>query len=1014
MSKAPEKPPIPEAGRNSSAAPERREGGPSAVGPKKSSPDRKAVPAEPLNSKKNLKAGPGFNSKSAPAAKSSTTAQASKAGPETAEYKKTTGMPAAGSEKFSSAKATAAQPADNLLAKKDQARKDQVKKNPPKKELPKESAGGQEAENTVEPQNLLDLSDLKDSPDRRDNPEDPQSKADKKDKKAKKAMKAGAVVKTEPVPKAGTADEAVVAAVKPWTHPQAWVPLELAFYLFLAPFFFWPLAVGALVLQIYSQDLQGVPVDSLKNYNLPTVTYIMAADNTPMAEIYNEHRLVLTLDQMPPVVIEAFLAAEDSSFYQHQGVDLFGIIRAALANFRARQTVQGASTITQQMIRTFLLTNERTYDRKLKEMILAWRAERILTKDEILYLYLNRIYLGRGAYGVESAARLYFNKTLRDVTLGEAAMLAGLAQAPGRLQAHLGTEQSIDRQRYVLNRMLTVGFITQEQARSALNTPLKFLARKPNLYRQVAPQFAEVVRLQMSDHLGADTVLNEGLRIYSTLDLKAQAQAEAAVRQGLDNLAKRQRMSPLVRRLTKREAIDYMRRARASLANRALLVNQEPAGLVTKIETGEEPGLWISIGDETGFLPAKSLDWILGRRKIGDVFQLNDLVMVRALGQDPRNGVWSLGPAPPPEIQGALVLMENKTGRVLAMVGGRDFGLDGIGNSDFNRAVLALRQPGSSFKPFVYTAALDHGYTEASVVYDVPISYPDGPGKIWRPKNYGGGHSGAMTIFDAIKRSVNVVAVKVCESIGPPTVAEYAHRMGITSQLSPTLSLALGASEVTLLDLTKAYTTFPNLGSWAWPTFISRVEDRWGRTIMDFKPYLTEAISPQTAYIMVDMLQAVASRGTAARVAGALKVPVGGKTGTTNSQADALFVGFTPEYTCGVWVGRETRVSLGGGEQGGRTAAPIFIDFMKEFLADRETGTFQMPPGVVRQRLGGGYDDMGEYTSASFVFKVGEVGRGREDTKLGDEYEAIEGPMDARAQAQDEIDRRLFDYLADY
>jgi penicillin-binding protein 1A len=793
------------------------------------------------------------------------------------------------------------------------------------------------------------------------------------------------------------------------------VPRELAFYFFLAPFFFWPIVIGLLILQVYSQDLEGVPLESLKNYNPPTITFIMASDNTPMAEIYNEHRLVLSLDQIPTVVIQAFLAAEDGSFYQHQGVDLFGITRAVIANFRAGQTVQGASTITQQMIRTFLLTNERTYDRKLKEMILAWRAERILTKDEILFLYLNRIYLGRGAYGVESAARLYFDKSLKDVTLGEAAMLAGLAQAPGRLRAHLGTDSSVERQRYVLNRMLTEGYITQEEARAALNTPLKFLARKRNLYRQVAPQFAEVVRLQMSDYLGPDVVLNEGLRIYTTLDLKAQAQAEAAVRQGLDNLAKRQRMSPLVRRLSPREAIDYTRRAKASLENRELLVNQEPAGIVTRVETGETPGLWIAVGDEKGFLPAASLAWIVGKRKLGDVFKVNDLVMVRALGQDPDNRVWDFGPAPPPEIQGALVLLENKTGKVLAMVGGRDFGLDGVGASEFNRAVQALRQPGSSFKPFVYAAAIDHGYTQASVVYDVPISYPDGPGKIWRPKNYGGRHAGPMTLFDALKNSVNIVAVKICEAVGPPVVAEYARKMGITSQLSPTLSLALGASEVTLLDLTKAYTTFPNQGSWVWPTFITHVEDRWGRDMLNFQPYFTQAISPQTAYIMVDMLRAVASRGTAARVAGALKVPVAGKTGTTNSQADTLFVGFTPDYTCGVWVGRETRISLGHGEQGGRTAAPIFIDFMKEFLEGKEVKDFQPPPGLVRRSLGGGdYDDVGGYVAASYLFKAGEVGRGRVDTNFGDDFEPMEGPLDARATTQDELDRRLFDYLSGY
>jgi penicillin-binding protein 1A len=801
---------------------------------------------------------------------------------------------------------------------------------------------------------------------------------------------------------------------KPWTHPQSWVPGELAFYFFLIPFFFWPLAGLGLLFQVYSQELAGTPLEDLKNYNPPTVTFVFAHDHTLMAELYNEHRLVLPLDKIPPIVINAFLAAEDSSFFQHQGVDLIGIGRAIIANFKAGQTVQGASTITQQMIRSFLLSNEKTYDRKLREMILAWRAERILTKEEILFLYLNRIYLGRGAYGVESAARMYFGKNINQVTLGEAALLAGLAQAPGRLQAHLGTQRSRDRQKYVLRRMAEVGFISPEQAQLAMNTQLQFLKSRPNIYRQVAPQFTEVIRSQMISELGEEVVLNEGLRIYATLDLKAQQQAETAVREGLDALARRQRMSPKVRSLSAVEVAEYMRLARASMENRPLLKNQEPAGLVTEVLNSGEAGLIINIGDDQGFLPASSLDWVLRQRRLDSVFKVHDLVMVRILGRNLATGLLDLAPAPPPEIQGALVVLENKTGRVLAMVGGRDFGLEGVGNSDFNRAILALRQPGSSFKPFVYTAALDNGYTEASVVYDVPVSYPDGPGKIWRPRNSGGGYSGAMTLFDAIRRSVNVVSVKITEAIGPETVAQYAKRMGITSNLTPTLSLALGASEVTLLDLTKAYTTFPNLGSWVWPSFVDRVEDRWGRTIMEFKPYFTEAISPQTAYIMVDMLSAVAKSGTGARVGAALKdVAVAGKTGTTNSQADALFVGFTPEYTCGVWVGRETRASLGSGEQGARTAAPIFIKFMTEFLADKQTGKFMVPDGVVRQRLLAGEDeDLG--TGASFVFKVGEIGRGRIDTNMGDNYEATEETQDAPAMSQEVMDQRLMEYLSGY
>jgi penicillin-binding protein 1A len=822
----------------------------------------------------------------------------------------------------------------------------------------------------------------------------------------------------------------------PWSHPKAWVPAELSFYLFIAPFIFWPLMAALLIFQIYSQELAGASVEDLRTYDPPTVSFIFARDNTLMAEIYNEHRLVLPLNRIPPLVVNAFVAAEDSSFFQHQGVDLISIGRALMANLKAGQTVQGASTITQQMIRSFLLTNEKTYDRKFREMILAWRAERVLTKEEILYLYLNRIYLGRGAYGVESAARLYFGKTVDQLNLAEAALLAGLAQAPGRTLAHLGSAKGKERQQYALRRMVEVGMISQAEADRAMATPLRYLTRRPNVYRQVAPQFAEVVRIQMSDYLGEEEFLNGGYRVFTTLDLKAQAWAQGAVQEGLDNLAKRQRMSPRVRRLNQKEAEEYLRRARASIENRPLLINQEPAGLVEEVVGGDNPGLLVRFGDDRGFLPAEKLAWWAGKGRLASVFAPNDLVMVRILGRDRTTGLLDLATSPPPEIQGALVLIENKTGRVLAMVGGRDFGIEGVGNSDFNRAVLALRQPGSSFKPFVYTAALDNGYTEASVVYDVPVSYPDGPGRWWSPRNAGGGHRGATTVFDAIKRSVNVVAVRVTESIGPQTVVDYARKMGITTHLHPSLPVALGASEVTLLDLTKAYTTFPNLGAWAWPSFVDRIEDRYGRVIMEFEPYLTQAISPQTAYIMVDMLSAVARSGTGARVGAAFKdMPVAGKTGTTNSQADALFIGFTPEYTCGVWVGRETRISLGSGEQGARTAAPIFISFMTKFLEGKEVGKFQIPEGVVRQKLlseseEGMEEDPYLGTGTSFVFKVGEVGRGKVDRRGGGgDDDGYDGGYSGRGYAgsgygrggggrgsssQDEMDRRLMDYLFNY
>ncbi len=821
---------------------------------------------------------------------------------------------------------------------------------------------------------------------------------------------------------------------RPWRHPQAWVPRELSFLLFLIPFIFWPLAIVGGILYVYSSDMADVSFDELRNFNPPTVSYIYSGDGTTLAELYREHRLVLPLDQIPNVVIKAFLAAEDGNFYQHQGVDLMGLMRAAMANLQAGQTVQGASTITQQMIRTFLLTNEKTYDRKLREIVLSWRVERSLSKDEILHLYLNRIYLGRGAYGVESAARLYFGKSIREVSLAEAAMLAGLVKAPSRIAAHLGTERSKERQQYVLRRMKEINFITEEQERQALATPLNFIPFRPNLYRETSPQFTEVVRRQAIELLGEEELLTNGYKIYSTLDMKAQDLARDALRNGLDALARRQRMSPRVSRLNQLQALEYNREQREMIKNRPLLVGQEIPALVAGVTSGADggtAGLKMAIGAEEGFLPLSAVQWILAGRKLDQYFGVDDLLMVRLESQDSETGVWNLVTAPPPDLQGGLILMENKTGRVLAIIGGRDFG-----QSQFNRAIQARRQPGSSFKPIVYTAAIDNGYTEASVLYDVPVCYPQGPGMpAWCPKNYSGRHSGAITLYDALRSSINIPAVKVTEAIGPHTVAEYARKMGIESPLVERLPLALGASEVTLLELVRAYSTFPNQGSWCWPIFIDRVENRRGELVRKFDPYLTQAVSPQTAYIMVDMLVGVANRGTAARVGAALRelnIPVAGKTGTTNSQADALFIGFTPDYTCGVWVGRDLRISLGHGEQGGRSAAPIFIEFMKGFMVGKQSGKFEVPEGVVRRSLSDmAEDDVVAMSGRSYVFKIGEEGRGRtdyqsyasdetgvsDDTYSGGSRGTVgaggRGP-NFSTMSQDELDRRLLEYLKDY
>jgi len=812
-------------------------------------------------------------------------------------------------------------------------------------------------------------------------------------------------------------------ASKPWRHPQAWVPLELSFILFLAPFFFWPLVIVLAVLKFYSAEMANVPIEDLKNIEQPTISHIYTEDGVLLAELFREHRLPVPLNSVPPLIINAFLAAEDSNFYQHQGVDLKGLVRAFLANLQAGQTVQGASTITQQMIRTFFLTNEKTYDRKLREIVLSWRVERTLSKDEILALYLNRIYLGRGSYGVASAAQLYFGKTLNEINLPEAALLAGLAQAPGRLAAHLGTERSRERQRYVLQEMLKVGFISQAEYDVALVTPMVFSGSRPNYFREVSPQFTEVVRRQAIELLGEEEFLTGGYKVYATLDLEAQAQAAQALRNGLDALARRQRLSPRVARLNQAQVLEFSRQQRERFRVAPPLVGQETAALVLSIEGADSPtgaGLVVSLGQERGFLPRAEVDWILAGRQLDRYFGVSDLVMVRLQERDPESGLWLLTPSPPPDLQGALVLMENKTGRVRAVVGGRDFG-----QSQFNRAIQARRQPGSSFKPIVYAAALDHGFTEASIIWDSPVSYPQIGQPPWQPKNYSGTFRGPVTLYDALRASINVVAVKVCAVITPKVVIEYAQRLGIASPMFNGLPLALGASEVTLLELVQAYSAFPNQGSWAWPLFIDRVEDRHGQIVRQFEPWLTQAISPQTAYIMVDMLVGVTRSGTAARVGASLPdVPLGGKTGTTSSQADALFVGFTPDYTCGVWIGRDLRLNLGAGEQGGRSASPIFIEFMQAYLADKEIGQFEVPSGVVRRNVADSYsEDVMTMSGRSFVFKVGEEGRGRtaEKSEFEGEYAYADGwarpqsaGTDYSRMSQQELDRRLLEYLQDY
>jgi penicillin-binding protein 1A len=681
-------------------------------------------------------------------------------------------------------------------------------------------------------------------------------------------------------------------------------------------------AAGLVAYHHFADDLPST--DALRQYRPKTVSYMYAEDGRVIGEFAQEYRLVAPLSRIPRPVIEAFVAAEDANFYQHPGVDLVGMARAFIKNTEAGRIVQGGSTITMQVVRTFLLSRERSYRRKIREALLAYRMEQNLSKDQILFLYLNQIYLGQGAHGVEAAALNYFGKHVEELTLAEAALLAGMAQAPGRYSPFSNPKVVRERQKYVLAQMVRGNFASAEEVEKALAQEMVFVSR-PKVNSLEIPYFTEHVRRRLEELYGAERLYQDGLRIYTTVDPALQQAAMAAVARGLEEVGFRQGYTRPLRSLEPEAWAGF-----EGAAGEALITEVDTRGL----------RLAVRYQGRDQWLETAGLAWAIKGRAMAKVFSPGDVVRVRT-GRPPEPALVLAGNQ---DIQAALVCLETDTGRVRAMVGGRDGA-----ESQFNRAVQAYRQPGSAFKPFVYAAAMDAGFTPASIVWDEPVEYRD-RGGTWSPQNYDRGFLGPVTLYSALVKSRNVVAVRLLEKVGTQKVIEYAHRMGISSTLGPYLSLALGSFEVSLLDMTSAFTTFPNLGRSAEPIFINRIEDRDGRVVREFSPALRPALSPQTAFVMLDMLKGVVDRGTGRRVA-QLGRPVAGKTGTSNDQADAWFVGFTPEYAAGVWVGKDKREQLGRREQGGRTAAPIFLYFMEAALAGKPVRDFEPPAGVTYAKI---------------------------------------------------------------
>ncbi len=696
-------------------------------------------------------------------------------------------------------------------------------------------------------------------------------------------------------------------------------------------------AVGATVIALlfwnYGRDPR-LRVASIKDFQPKQVSRVLAKDGTVVGEIFDERRTFVSYDKIPKFVVDAVVSAEDARFWQHEGLDYLGMVRALLANVMAGRTKQGASTITQQVVKNVFLSNERTFKRKVKEIVLTRRIERELSKEEIMVLYLNQIYFGHNRYGVQEAARFYFGKDVGDVNLGEAALLGGLPQGPENISPKkpANKKRAKLRQTYVLERMAANGYISTEDARKWIDRPIRVVDGKSDSERGKAPEWVSLGRKYLEAELG-EKLDKVGARVTTSLDMRTQTLATRALRRGLQAVDKRQKYG----RAHRKVSVDTIPLAVAKLARKRGKSGIQPGkryeAVVTEVH--DKPGhLLVDLGKyiATCSLPEKRYN--PDGKSASNLFAVGDVVRVVMGTKTPqesdktREALPSVELAPGP--QGAVVIVDVMTREVTAMIGGYQ-----LRTGDFNRAMMAKRQPGSSFKPFVYAAAIDSGdFTPATIVNDAPEVYD-----LWKPQNYKrGAFLGPIRLRQALAKSINTVAIRVMHDIGPERVSGLAQGMGVTSTLPKTLSLALGSGEVTPLELTNAFATFAAGGVFLPPKMIISVNDE---KLPEASPQT--ALRPEVAYIVVNMMRSVVTEGTATKAA-SLSVPVVGKTGTSNQSRDAWFVGLTSRYAVGVWVGFDDHSPLGRGESGGKTALPIFVEIIKGMK--NAGGTFVQPAGV--------------------------------------------------------------------
>lgn len=820
---------------------------------------------------------------------------------------------------------------------------------------------------------------------------------------------------------------------------------------------------------------------TVKDYQPLLVSQVYDRNNKKIGEFYRERRTLVPYDKIPKNLVNAFLAAEDDQFFSHKGINPQAIFRAALANLRAGRSVQGGSTITQQVAKTLLLSSEKTLTRKLRDILLAIEMEKNLSKEDILFLYLNQIYFGQGAYGVEQAAQIYYRKPVSKLTISEMAILAGLPQAPSRYSPTKNPLRAKERQVYVLRRMADVGYITKEESEAAIQEPVKVYVQEN--YEEYAPFYLETVRQLLVGKLGEDMVLDKGLKIYTSLDLTRQLAAQDAVKEGLKSLDKRQGYRGPIKNISDTEDIEeFLNENRKKLISdftpeRTILpegkfaeivpvkseqdeklhpllppyikIKDTVSGVVEKVDDALGV-VHVKLPDTQGLIDIETMSWarkpdaevrydLAVIKKPSEALKKGDVILVKVVADQFSSERFSgkkknaaagleltkflgLELDQEPLVEGALISFDQNNQDVLAMVGGSNFA-----KSEFNRAIQAPRQTGSAFKAIVYASALEKGYTPATPIMDAPIVYEEGATaaddsegqgdmKVWKPSNHSKSFGGDILFRNALVKSLNIPTVKIIEDVGVPWSMDYARRLGIYSPLNPDFTLALGSSSVTLYEMTKAFAEFGRLGKRLSPLLIHKVDDANGKNLLktisldtrfekeiktindgfeerrkafleamndpakveelqkkdakhaklDSSIFFQDAdqlIRPSTAYVMTTLLKGVVedAGGTGGR-ARAVGREVAGKTGSTNNYYDAWFIGYTPQISTGVWVGFDKEKSLGKGEVGGRSALPIWVDYMKAAHDGLPQMTFPVPDGIVFANID---SETGKLASAS-------------------------------------------------